>query len=153
MFGSAFSSRSDPALILKAMEATSSQSSFFQEYQQKLERINKKREEARTLQTSKRPSSTSIPNKFRPGDLVLRHAKNSRKLHGSYQGPFLVLDVPSNSSVSLQNLITGSTTSAAACQCKLYITDLPVTSDLHKAVASGDCEERLINRIVSVRDS
>ncbi|KAL0212482.1 hypothetical protein RCL1_006108 [Eukaryota sp. TZLM3-RCL] len=62
-------------------------------------------------------------------------------------------DIPSNSFVSLQNLVTGSTTSAAACQCKLYITDLPVTSDLHKAVASGDCEEHLVNHIISVRDS
>ncbi|KAL0212406.1 hypothetical protein RCL1_006032 [Eukaryota sp. TZLM3-RCL] len=153
MFGSSFSSRSDPTLILKAMETTNSSSSLLKEYQLKLNRILEKREEAKRIQNSKLPQPSKHPNNFRPGDLVLRHSKSSKKLHGSYLGPFLVIEAPSSSSVTLQNLITGTTSTYASRQCKLYQTDLPVSSDLHKAVASGDSEEHLVSHIISVRDT
>ncbi|KAL0212094.1 hypothetical protein RCL1_005720 [Eukaryota sp. TZLM3-RCL] len=153
MFGSSFSSRSDPTLILKAMETTNSSSSLLKEYQLKLNRILEKREEAKKIQNSKLPQPSKHPNNFRPGDLVLRHSKSSKKLHGSYLGPFLVIEAPSSSSVTLQNLITGTTSTYASRQCKLYQTDLPDSSDLHKAVASGDSEEHLVSHIISVRDT
>ncbi|KAL0212285.1 hypothetical protein RCL1_005911 [Eukaryota sp. TZLM3-RCL] len=50
MFGSAFSPRSDPSCILKAISSVESKGTFLQEYKLKLDRINKKREEARANQ-------------------------------------------------------------------------------------------------------
>ncbi|KAL0212974.1 hypothetical protein RCL1_006600 [Eukaryota sp. TZLM3-RCL] len=154
MFGSAFSPRSDPSHIIKAIESVESNNSFLKDYNLKLDRIHQKREEARAIQSAKIPhlSAKLVPN-FRPGDLILRASKSSKKLHGGFSGPFLVVNTPSKSTLTLQNLITGSQSNASVHTCKPYHSDLPSNSDIHKAVASGDSEEHLVTRIISSRDS
>ncbi|KAL0212892.1 hypothetical protein RCL1_006518 [Eukaryota sp. TZLM3-RCL] len=154
MFGSAFSPRSDPSCILKAINSVESKGTFLQEYKLKLDRINKKREEARANQIAKQPTSpTKLPNPFKIGDLVLRFDKSSKKLHGSFSGPHLVVDVPTQSTITIQNIISGSRSSASIKMCRPYHSDLPPNHDFHMAVASGDTEEHVITRIVSSRDT
>ncbi|KAL0217727.1 hypothetical protein RCL1_008576 [Eukaryota sp. TZLM3-RCL] len=131
MFGSAFSPRSDPSCILKAINSVESKGTFLQEYKLKLDRINKKREEARANQIAKQPTPpTKQPNPFKIGDLVLRFDKSSKKLHGSFSGPHLVVDVPTQSTITIQNIISGSRSSASIKMCRPYHSDLSPQSRL-----------------------
>ncbi|KAL0211826.1 hypothetical protein RCL1_005452 [Eukaryota sp. TZLM3-RCL] len=126
MFGSAFSPRSDPSCILKAINSVESKCTFLQEYKLKLDRINQKREEARANQIAKQPTPPAKqPNPFKIGDLVLRFDKSSNKLHGSFSGPHLVVDVPTQSTITIQNIISGSRSSASIKMCRPYHSDLP----------------------------
>ncbi|KAL0228248.1 hypothetical protein RCL1_004391 [Eukaryota sp. TZLM3-RCL] len=112
------------------------------------------REEARANQIAKQPTSPAKqPNPFKIGDLVLRFDKSSKKLHGSFSGPHLVVDVPTQSTITIQNIISGSRSSASIKMCRPYHSDLPPNHDFPMAVASGDTEEHVITRIVSSRDT
>ncbi|KAL0225034.1 hypothetical protein RCL1_002946 [Eukaryota sp. TZLM3-RCL] len=154
MFGSAFSPRSDPSNIIKAINSVETKSSFLEEYKLKLDRIHQKREEARANQIAKQPTPPAKhPNPFKPGDLVLRFDKSSKKLHGCLTGPHLVIDTPSPSTITFQNLITGSQGTASIKSCKPYHSDLPPNHEFHKAVAAADSEEHVITRVVSSRDT
>ncbi|KAL0224868.1 hypothetical protein RCL1_002780 [Eukaryota sp. TZLM3-RCL] len=114
----------------------------------------KKREEARANQIAKQPTPPAKhPNPFKPGDLVLRFDKSSKKLHGCLTGPHLVIDTPSPSTITFQNLITGSQGTASIKSCKPYHSDLPPNHEFHKAVAAADSEEHVITRVVSSRDT
>ncbi|KAL0252144.1 hypothetical protein GEMRC1_001356 [Eukaryota sp. GEM-RC1] len=152
MFGSDISPGSDPGNMLKALEQSRSEIPFVKDMALKLERLTKKREEAETRQTSKAPRKTNKSNPFKIGDLVLKKSKTS-KLHGSYAGPFLVMSVDSQSSMSIKNLITGHVSKASVHQCKIYLTDLPNDSDFHKAVASADSEEHIVLEILDRYDT
>ncbi|KAL0212942.1 hypothetical protein RCL1_006568 [Eukaryota sp. TZLM3-RCL] len=154
MFGSAFSPRSDPSNIIKAINSVETKSSYLEEYKLKLDRIHQKREEARANQIAKQPTPPAKhPNPFKPGDLILRFDKSSKKLHGCLTGPHLVIDTPSPSTITFQNLITGSQGTASIKSCKPYHSDLPPNHEFHKAVAAADSEEHVITRVVSSRDT
>ncbi|KAL0210464.1 hypothetical protein RCL1_004900 [Eukaryota sp. TZLM3-RCL] len=154
MFGSAFSPRSDPSNIIKAINSVETKSSFLEEYKLKLDRIHQKREEARANQIAKQLTPhAKHPNPFKPGDLILRFDKSSKKPHGCLTGPYLVIDTPLPSTITFQNLITGYQGSASIKLCKPYYSDLPPNRELHKAVAAGDSEEYVISRVVSSRDT
>ncbi|KAL0246592.1 hypothetical protein GEMRC1_007804 [Eukaryota sp. GEM-RC1] len=138
--------------MLKAIECSTSEISFIDDMALKLKRLKEKREKAGARQSSKAPSKKSQPNPFKAGDLVLKATKSS-KLHGSYCGPFLVMSIDSNTSMSIKNLITGHVGKASIHQCKIYQTDLPNDDELHKAVASGDTEEHILVKVLDRYDT
>ncbi|KAL0238106.1 hypothetical protein GEMRC1_012579 [Eukaryota sp. GEM-RC1] len=152
MFGSDISPGADPGTMLKAIECSTSEISFIDDMALKLKRLKEKREKAGARQSSKAPSKKSQPNPFKAGDLVLKATKSS-KLHGSYCGPFLVMSIDSNTSMSIKNLITGHVGKASIHQCKIYQTDLPNDDELHKAVASGDTEEHILVKVLDRYDT
>ncbi|KAL0223473.1 hypothetical protein P9112_002863 [Eukaryota sp. TZLM1-RC] len=98
-------------------------------------------------------STKSRKTVFNIGDHVLRKTKQNNKLHGSWNGPFLVIDRPSNSTLLLKNLITGSELKAAKKDCKIYNADNPQDIEFLKAVAAGDAEKHVIEKILSEYNS
>ncbi|KAL0242428.1 hypothetical protein GEMRC1_004991 [Eukaryota sp. GEM-RC1] len=132
-----------------------SEDSFLADYQSKLSRILKKREEAETTQSSIKSSITTVdtPPLFAIGDLVLRSNKSAKKLHGKQEGPYLVIDIPSKSSLELQNFVTGHRFRSSIHLCTKYLSDKPSSDEFHKAVASCDSEEMVITEILDQRDS
>ncbi|KAL0250847.1 hypothetical protein GEMRC1_000061 [Eukaryota sp. GEM-RC1] len=94
MFGSNTNPGSDPSKIISCLTQNKiSEDSFLADYQSKLTRILKKREEAETTQSSIKSSITTVdtPSLFAIGDLELRNNKAARKLHGKQEGPKIYL--------------------------------------------------------------
>ncbi|KAL0231509.1 hypothetical protein GEMRC1_010913 [Eukaryota sp. GEM-RC1] len=156
MFGSNTNPGSDPSKIISCLTQNKiSEDSFLADYQSKLTRILKKREEAETTQSSIKSSITTVdtPSLFAIGDLVLRSNKAAKKLHGKQEGPYLVTDIPSKSSLELQNFVTGHRFRSSIHLCTKYLSDKPSSDEFHKAVASCDSEEMVIIEILDQRDS
>ncbi|KAL0227029.1 hypothetical protein P9112_014353 [Eukaryota sp. TZLM1-RC] len=120
-------------------------------------RLQEKREEAECHQSLNTPISIDNTNSrsivFNIGDYVLRKTKQNNKLHGSWNGSFLVIDHPSNSTLLLKNLITGSEIKAAKKDCKIYNADNPQDIEFLKAVAAGNAEKHVIEKILSEYNS
>ncbi|KAL0215937.1 hypothetical protein P9112_008121 [Eukaryota sp. TZLM1-RC] len=87
------------------------------------------------------------------GDYVLRKTKQNNKLHGPWNGPCLIIDHPSNSTLLLKNLTTGSEVMAAKKDCKIYNAKNPQDVEFLKAVAAGDVEKHVIEKILSEYNS
>ncbi|KAL0244675.1 hypothetical protein GEMRC1_008757 [Eukaryota sp. GEM-RC1] len=156
MFGSNTNPGSDPSKIISCLTQNKiSEDSFLADYQSKLTRILKKREEAETTQSSIKSSITTVdtPSLFAIGDLALRSNKAAKKLHGKQEGPYLVIDIPSKSSLELQNFVTGHRFRSSIHLCTKYLSDKPSSDEFHKAVASCDSEEMVIIEILDQRDS
>ncbi|KAL0232587.1 hypothetical protein GEMRC1_011334 [Eukaryota sp. GEM-RC1] len=88
MFGSNTKPGSDPSKIISCLtQNKTSEDSFLADYQSKLTRILKKREEAETTQSYIKSSITTVdtPSLFAIGDLVLRSNKAAKKLHGKQE--------------------------------------------------------------------
>ncbi|KAL0241825.1 hypothetical protein GEMRC1_007060 [Eukaryota sp. GEM-RC1] len=98
-------------------------------------------------------SPVDTPSLFAIGDLVLRSNKAAKKLHGKQEGPYLVIDIPSKSSLELQNFVTGHRFRSSIHLCTKYLSDKPSSDEFHKAVASFDSEEMVITEILDQRDS
>ncbi|KAL0231267.1 hypothetical protein GEMRC1_010671 [Eukaryota sp. GEM-RC1] len=79
--------------------------------------------------------------------------KAAKKLHGKQEGPYLVIDIPSKSSLELQNFVTGHRFRSSIHLCTKYLSDKPSSDEFHKAVASCDSEEMVIIEILDQRDS
>ncbi|KAL0211216.1 hypothetical protein P9112_009514 [Eukaryota sp. TZLM1-RC] len=113
--------------------------------------LQEKREEAERHQTLNTSFSVDNTNScflaFNIGDYVLRKTKQNNKLHGSWNGPFLVIDLPSKSTLLLKNLTTGTELKAAKKDCKIY--ENPQDIEFLKAVAAGDSEKHVIEKILS----
>ncbi|KAL0214438.1 hypothetical protein P9112_006622 [Eukaryota sp. TZLM1-RC] len=116
-----------------------------------------KREEAERHQSLNTSISVDNTNSrsivFNIGDYVLRKIKQNNKLDGSWNGPFLVIDLPSNSILLLKNLITGCELKAAKKDCKIYNADNPQDIEFLKAVAAGDGEKHVMEKILSEYNS
>ncbi|KAL0246781.1 hypothetical protein GEMRC1_008128 [Eukaryota sp. GEM-RC1] len=156
MFGSNTNPGSDPSKIISCLTQNQiSGDSFLADYQSKLTRILKNREEAETTQSSIKSSITTVdtPSLFAIGDLVLRSNKTAKKLHGKQEGPSLVIDIPSKSSLELQNFVTGHRFRSSSHLCTKYLSDKPSSDEFHKAVASCDSEDMVITEILDQRDS
>ncbi|KAL0246349.1 hypothetical protein GEMRC1_007561 [Eukaryota sp. GEM-RC1] len=148
MFGSSFGPKADPSLIIKALEASNLNIPFIEDLQRKNERIKEKQESASSNQSSKRPPKSNKSNPFVIGDLILRSSKTATKLHGKHSGPFLVIEIPSPSSLKIKNLVSGIESQASVHQCKLYNSDLPSNHGIHQQVAAGDKEEHVIIQVL-----
>ncbi|KAL0223773.1 hypothetical protein P9112_003163 [Eukaryota sp. TZLM1-RC] len=157
MFGSSISPRSDPANILGNLSKFDSNIPLLDDIKMKHTRLQEKREEAERHQSLNTPISVDNTNSrsivFNIGDYVLRKTKQNNKLHGSWNGPFLVIDQPSTSTLLLKNLITGSELKAAKKDCKIYNADNPQDIEFLKAVAAGDAEKHVIEKILSEYNS
>ncbi|KAL0205286.1 hypothetical protein P9112_000593 [Eukaryota sp. TZLM1-RC] len=120
-------------------------------------RLQEKREEAERHQTFNTPSSVDNTNScfiiFNIGDYVLRKTKQNNKLYGSWNGPFLVIDLPFKSTLSLKNLTTGTELKAAMKNCKIYNAENQQDIEFLKAVAAGDAEKHVIETILSEYNS
>ncbi|KAL0226230.1 hypothetical protein P9112_013554 [Eukaryota sp. TZLM1-RC] len=120
-------------------------------------RLQEKREEAERHQSLNTPTSVDNTNSrsivFNIGDYVLRKTKQNNKLHGSWNGPFLVIDHPSNSTLLLKNLTTGTELMAAKKDCKIYNAENPQDIEFLKTVAAGDAEKHVIEKILSEYNS
>ncbi|KAL0205073.1 hypothetical protein P9112_000380 [Eukaryota sp. TZLM1-RC] len=120
-------------------------------------RLQEKREEAERHQTLNTATSVDNTNSrfivFNIGDYVLRKTKQHNKLHGSWNGPFLVNDVPSKSTLLLKNLTTGPELKAAKKACKIYNAENPQVIEFLKAVVAGDAEINVIEKILSENSS
>ncbi|KAL0233055.1 hypothetical protein GEMRC1_011802 [Eukaryota sp. GEM-RC1] len=127
IFGSATSPGSDPSKILVEINQSSTQPVITAE-----------------------PTSSSL---YSSGDLVLKAYSKTKKLHGKLKGPFLVLDTPTASSLTLQNIITGHQFKSSVHQCKKYLTDKPSSDEFHTAVAACDSEEMVVIKVLSQSDS
>ncbi|KAL0239781.1 hypothetical protein GEMRC1_009889 [Eukaryota sp. GEM-RC1] len=148
MFGSSFGPKADPSLIIKALEASNLSIPFIEDLQRKNERIKEKQESASSNQLSKRPPKSNKSNPFEIGDLILRSSKTATKLHGKHSGPFLVIVIPSTSSLKIKNLVSGVDSQASVHQCELYNSNLPSNHGIHQQVASGDKEEHVIIQVL-----
>ncbi|KAL0239782.1 hypothetical protein GEMRC1_009890 [Eukaryota sp. GEM-RC1] len=148
MFGSSFGPKADPSLIIKALEASNLSIPFIEDLQRKNERIKEKQESASSNQLSKRPPKFNKSNPFEIGDLILRSSKTATKLHGKHSGPFLVIVIPSPSSLKIKNLVSGIESQASVHQCKLYNSDLPSNHGIHQQVAAGDKEKHVIIQVL-----
>ncbi|KAL0204800.1 hypothetical protein P9112_000107 [Eukaryota sp. TZLM1-RC] len=119
--------------------------------------LQEKREEAERHQTFDTPTSVDNTNSrfivFNIGDYVLRKTKQNNKLHGSWNGPFLVIDIPCKSTLSLKNLTTGTELKAAKKDCQIYNAKNPQDIEFLKAVAAGDAEKHVIEKILSEYNS
>ncbi|KAL0218671.1 hypothetical protein P9112_004324 [Eukaryota sp. TZLM1-RC] len=153
MFGSSISPRTDPANILGNLSKFETNIPLLDDIKMKNTRLQEKREEAERHQTLNTPSSVDNTNScfivFNIGDYVLRKTKQNNKLHGSWNGPFLVIDLPSKSTLILKNLTTGTELKAAKKDCKIYNAENPQDSEFLKAVAAGDSEKHVIEKILS----
>ncbi|KAL0214176.1 hypothetical protein P9112_006360 [Eukaryota sp. TZLM1-RC] len=153
MFGSSISPRSDPANILGNLSKFDSNIPLLDDIKMKNTRLQEKMEEAERHQSLNTPISVDNTNSrsivFNIGDYVLRKTKQNNKLHGSWNGPFLVIDQPSNSTLLLKNLITGIELKAAKKDCKIYNAENPQDIEFLKAVAAGDAEKHVIEKILS----
>ncbi|KAL0211246.1 hypothetical protein P9112_009544 [Eukaryota sp. TZLM1-RC] len=148
MFGSDHSPRADPSNMFELIKSANVNIPFVKDFEAKLERISKKREDAELRQAQQLPEVNKHRNPFDKGDLVLR-LKTNGKLHGCFAGPFLVEEVKSNKSLLLKNLVTGSMSTASINHCKLYLSDFPKEDiDWHKNIAAGDMEESVIIKII-----
>ncbi|KAL0223943.1 hypothetical protein P9112_003333 [Eukaryota sp. TZLM1-RC] len=152
MFGSSISPRSDPA-ILGNLSKFDSNIPLLDDIKLKSIRLQEKREEAERHQSLKTPTSVDNTNSrfivFNIGDYVLRKTKQNNNLHGSWNGPFLVMDHPSNSTLLLKNITTGPELKAAKKDCKIYNAENPQDIEFLKAVAAGDAEKHVIEKILS----
>ncbi|KAL0218431.1 hypothetical protein P9112_004084 [Eukaryota sp. TZLM1-RC] len=121
MFGSSISPRSDPANILGNLSKFDPNIPLLNDIRLKNIRLQEKREKAERYQTFNTPTSVDNTNSrfivFNIGDYVLRKTKQNNILHGSWNGPFLVIDHPSNSTLLLKNLTTGSELMATKKDC------------------------------------
>ncbi|KAL0214171.1 hypothetical protein P9112_006355 [Eukaryota sp. TZLM1-RC] len=153
MFGSSISPRSDPANILGNLSKFDSNIPLLDDIKMKNTRLQEKMEEAERHQSLNTPISVDNTNSrsivFNNGDYVLRKTKQNNKLHGSWNGPFLVIDQPSNSTLLLKNLITGIELKAAKKDCKIYNAENPQDIEFLKAVAAGNAEKHVIEKILS----
>ncbi|KAL0216236.1 hypothetical protein P9112_008420 [Eukaryota sp. TZLM1-RC] len=153
MFGSSISPGTDPANILGNLSKFETNIPLLDDIKMKNTRLQEKREEAERHQTLNTPSSVDNTNScflaFNIGDYVLRKTKQNNKLHGSWNGPFLVIDLPFKSTLLLKSLTTGSELKAAKKDCKIYNAENPQDIEFLKAVAAGDSEKHVIEKILS----
>ncbi|KAL0222846.1 hypothetical protein P9112_002236 [Eukaryota sp. TZLM1-RC] len=124
MFGSDHSPRVDPSNMFELLKSANVNIPFVQDLGAKLERISKKREEAKLRQAQQHPEVSKHRNPVNKGDLVLR-LKTNGELHGCFTDPFLIEEVKTNKSLLLKNLVTGSMLMASTNHCKLYLSDFP----------------------------
>ncbi|KAL0210062.1 hypothetical protein P9112_010146 [Eukaryota sp. TZLM1-RC] len=86
-------------------------------------------------------------------DYVLRKTTQYNKQHGSWNGPFLVVDTASKSTLLLKNLTTGTELQAAKKDCEIYNAENPQGIKFLKTIAAGDAEIRTFNRKDSFNES
>ncbi|KAL0226589.1 hypothetical protein P9112_013913 [Eukaryota sp. TZLM1-RC] len=144
MFGSSISPRTDPANILGNLSKFETNIPLLDDIKMKNTRLQEKKGRSRASPNIK--YSVFI---FNIGDYVLRKTKQNNKLHGSWNGPFLVIDLPSKSTLLLKNLTTGTELKAAKKDCKIYNAENPQDIEFLKAVAAGDSEKHVIEKILS----
>ncbi|KAL0223427.1 hypothetical protein P9112_002817 [Eukaryota sp. TZLM1-RC] len=153
MIGSSISPRSDPAIILGNLSKFESNILLLDDIKLKNTRLQEKREEAEPHQTL--DTSTLVDNTnsrfivFNIGDYVLRKTTQNNKLHGSWNGPSLVIDIPSKSTLLLKNLTTGTELKADRKDCNIYNAENLQDIEFLKAVAAGDAEKHVIEKILS----
>ncbi|KAL0211234.1 hypothetical protein P9112_009532 [Eukaryota sp. TZLM1-RC] len=148
IFGSSISPRSDPANILGNISKFDSNIPLIDDI--KLKNIRCARKKGRSRASPNSEYSNFI---FNIGDHVLRKTKQHNKLHESWNGPFLVIDHPSNSILLLKNLTTGTQLKAAKKDCKIYNAENPQDIEFLKTVAAGDAEKHVIEKILSEYNS
>ncbi|KAL0214340.1 hypothetical protein P9112_006524 [Eukaryota sp. TZLM1-RC] len=136
MFGSSISPRTDPANILGYLSKFETNIPLLDDTKMKNTRLQEKRDEAERHQTLNTPSAVDNTNlcflAFNIGDYVLRKTKQNNKL----------------TTLLLKNL-TGTELKAAKKDCKIYNAENPQDIEFFKAVAAGDSEKHVIEKILS----
>ncbi|KAL0239914.1 hypothetical protein GEMRC1_010022 [Eukaryota sp. GEM-RC1] len=94
-----------------------------------------------------RPNSKPVKNPFVVGDLVLRKNDQPQRLHGSWLGPFQVLESsPDSTKVKILNFVSGNELTTSSLLLRLFLAHSS-NKEYLTAIAAMDQQESILVKV------
>ncbi|KAL0239574.1 hypothetical protein GEMRC1_009682 [Eukaryota sp. GEM-RC1] len=98
-------------------------------------------------ETGNVPNSKPVKNPFVVGDLVLRKNDQPQRLHGSWLGPFQVLESsPDSTKVKILNFVTGNELTTSSLLLRLFMAHSS-NKEYLTAIAAMDQQESILVKV------